>query len=293
MKKYIILSLLIHIGIAAALISWSGISVFEWTQNLLNNVNTEQAIDEEIDEIDETKAVPKKSVRKVSKKKLKKIQKPKKKKPPVVQKKKVKPAPKKVEKAPTVQTETMAQPEVPSVVKEKELAENNQNAEPEVTYNPAEDLSTVEEQEENLVEESFQEMVNEVEQVAESEEDETSESSVQRDFEEINTNPQDLKKIIQEPPSQEDVKSSQALIPVQGNPEWSYPQTARQNKKEGSVFLQYFVDDTGFVDRIQLLKSSGYSILDNEALRVMARQRYQPGQSGWYKHQVDFKLKNM
>ena len=83
------------------------------------------------------------------------------------------------------------------------------------------------------------------------------------------------------------------MVPAPGNPAWVYPKQAQKNKNEGSVFLQYFVDDTGFVDKIKLLKSSGYSILDNEALRVMARQRYQSGQSGWYRHQVDFKLKNM
>ena len=88
------------------------------------------------------------------------------------------------------------------------------------------------------------------------------------------------------------LKNSQELSSLPGNPLPIYPEEARANKYEGSVFLLYFVDAAGLVDKIQLLKSSGHSLLDNEALRVMARQKYESGQEGWYKHQIDFKLED-
>ena len=327
MKKYIILSLFIHIGIGAALISWSDISISEWTQNLFNSFSNEQALD---DSIEIEGDLPKKT------KKVKKIvtQKPKQKVPTITP---PKPALKKtaeptadhsskntiVENSNTENSSEEAIAENSNIessseeiVQTEDTPDVNQDIEPEVKYNPAEDLTAIqqentvapsnnpesakeEEQEESLSEstdsdetETVSKTTSESEPVKE-DSAEPVEPVANRDFEEINTDPQDLKNIIKESPSQAEVKSSQALVPAPGNPGWFYPQQAQKNNNEGSVFLQYFVDDIGFVDKIKLLKSSGYSLLDNEALRVMARQRYQPGQSGWYRHRVDFKLKNM
>lgn len=310
MKKYIFWSLLLHVGIGTALISWSGISISEWTQNLLNNFGIEQNIDETADkteEILEEEPIRKLPIKKQVKKK--KVQKPKAQPIPVV-KKKIEP---KIEDTSTEQADS--NPQENKIVEnsntdnlseetaQTETQEIPQEAKPEVKYNPQEDLTAI--QQENSAppenpeaintqeEENTSESISNNETKTDSEEENTSESVSNRDFEEINTDPQELKKIIQESPPQKEVKSSQMLVPAPGNPQWAYPQQARNNKNEGSVFLQYFVDETGFVDKIQLLKSSGYSTLDNEALRVMARQRYEPGQTGWYRHRVDFKLKNM
>ena len=92
-------------------------------------------------------------------------------------------------------------------------------------------------------------------------------------------------------PDSKEIKSYKTLRQSPGNPKPVYPNQARQNNQQGSVLLLYFVDESGLVDKIQLLKSSGHSLLDNEALRVLSRQQYLPGQSGWYKHRVDFRLK--
>ena len=92
-------------------------------------------------------------------------------------------------------------------------------------------------------------------------------------------------------PESKDIKSYKTLKQSPGNPKPIYPNQARQNNQQGSVLLLYFVDESGLVDKIQMLKSSGHSLLDNEALRVLSRQQYLPGQSGWYKHRVDFRLK--
>lgn len=354
MKKYIFLSLLIHVGIATALISWSGLSVSEWTQSLLSRFSAEQLKDELMETQEESiKQMPmeKKLSKKLSEKKLE----TKKKAERVLQKKTSSSQMSKTQSKPAVRKKTRPKKSVKKIsTVESSLEENSaeertrkenvslpaklenkdnsadektsstaqeetdlpvglDSAEeenlPEVKYNSVEDLKAVD-RENTAPSEALQEGVSDesashsqiepagnnlLEAVSEDKVEtvqKNSESPEDRDFEEINTNPQDLKKIITES-SQKEVKSSQTLVPVPGNPEWSYPQQARQNKKEGSVFLQYFVDDTGFVDKIKLLKSSGYSILDNEALRVMARQKYRPGQSGWYRHRVDFKLKNM
>ena len=292
MKKYIFWSLLLHVGIATALISWSGISVSEWTQNLLNKVGIEKSRDETADLAEETLE---KEPQKIEKNQIKKsviVQKPKeipviknkiKVKEQAVKKDTLNPQDKKI-------SENSKTEDLEKTVKNEIL----QETEPEVQYNPQEDLTAIKQKD-------FESpsMVSVQKNSPESPSDneikmdlrEENEFVSDRDFEEINTDPQELKKIIKDP--QKEVKTSQALVPVPGNPEWAYPQQARNNKNEGSVFLQYFVDETGFVDKIQLLQSSGYSILDNEALRVMARQRYEPGQAGWYKHRVDFKLKNM
>ena len=89
------------------------------------------------------------------------------------------------------------------------------------------------------------------------------------------------------------IKNHQSLRAVPGNPQPNYPKIAQKKNQEGSVLLLYFVDDSGLVEQMQLLESSGYPALDNEALRTLSRQQYLPGQSGWYRHRIDFKLKNL
>ena len=91
--------------------------------------------------------------------------------------------------------------------------------------------------------------------------------------------------------SSSSAKNYTSLLPVSGNPQPVYPESARQKKQQGSVSLLYFVDEGGLVDKIQLTRSSGHAELDNSALRALSRYKYQPGQEGWYKHRVDFQLK--
>ncbi len=338
MKKYIFLSLLIHIGIGAVLISGSGASVSEWTQNLLNRFNADQPIEPVIEEPvieKQEKSLEEESIQKEplqkavarKKKKLKKtVGQQLKKKISVVQSEKTvqKTAPaaeptaekklpreKDTENSNTEKTVQKTAPAAEPTAEKKlprEKDTENSNTEktvqknpvdsseihqiPEVQYNPAENLTAVEQERADSPLGNSEIPTTQEEDVSEFITVEEAEWTESRDFEEINTDPQALKNIIKEEDPAE-IKNSRLLAPAPGNPSWVYPQRAKENKNEGSVFLQYFVDDTGFVDKIKLLKSSGYSILDNEALRIMARQRYQPGQSGWYRHRVDFKLKNM
>ena len=76
-----------------------------------------------------------------------------------------------------------------------------------------------------------------------------------------------------------------------GNPKLDYPQEAREKKLQGTVSIIYFVSSEGLVDRIQLNKSSGHSLLDNFVLRTIARYEFLPQQEGWVQHTVDFVLK--
>ena len=228
MKKYIFLSLLIHFGIAVALISWSGASLSKWTQNLFNSFNTDQTIEpieEQLKEDPPQKTVikKKKNINKIA------VQKIKKKKPPA-KKPQLKPVVRKTTPTPTENvsaeqdtaensntentSEEMVQanpPETPPTADSTDHSEINQNEEPEVKYNPAEDLTAIEQEISDPLETSEsltvqEESASNTETLAE----EDSELAVQRDFEEINTDPQDLKKMIKEE-SPKEVKKQSSL----------------------------------------------------------------------------------
>ena len=76
-----------------------------------------------------------------------------------------------------------------------------------------------------------------------------------------------------------------------GNPSLIYPKQARQAKAQGSLDFIFYVTDQGLVEKIQLKSSSGHRDLDNSVLRTFARYKFQPGQSGWVRHTVEFHLK--
>ena len=88
----------------------------------------------------------------------------------------------------------------------------------------------------------------------------------------------------------ENSRSHSQLRQLTGNPIPVYPKEARKKRWEGTVEVSYYVNSGGFVEKIQLKKSSGHSVLDNAALRALARYRYSPGQEGWVKHPVEFSL---
>lgn len=85
-------------------------------------------------------------------------------------------------------------------------------------------------------------------------------------------------------------RSHTQLKQMAGNPIPSYPKEALKKKWEGRIEVFYYVNPAGFVEKIQLKKSSGHSVLDNAALRALSRYRYQPGQEGWVRHPVEFFL---
>ena len=76
----------------------------------------------------------------------------------------------------------------------------------------------------------------------------------------------------------------------QGLHDLEYPLEARRQNQQGEVVIIYFVDDQGLVEKIQLKKSSGHSLLDNHVLRKVARWRFVNEQPVWVEHKVKFAL---
>lgn len=77
----------------------------------------------------------------------------------------------------------------------------------------------------------------------------------------------------------------------------SYPNVCRENSIAGKVFIKFIVDIEGNVTNAEVIKSSGCTLLDKEALRVIqAMPLWTPGmQSGrkvrtYYNIPINFKL---
>lgn len=48
-----------------------------------------------------------------------------------------------------------------------------------------------------------------------------------------------------------------------------YPEAAREENREGKVFVKFVVDTAGFITQVSVSKTSGYEDLDREAFRVV------------------------
>lgn len=58
----------------------------------------------------------------------------------------------------------------------------------------------------------------------------------------------------------------------------NYPLQAKEKGFQGKVFLKFIVNNDGAIDSVFVLKSSGYRILDNEAIRVIkVMPKWKPG----------------
>ncbi|MFI5322257.1 MAG: energy transducer TonB [Thermodesulfobacteriota bacterium] len=63
---------------------------------------------------------------------------------------------------------------------------------------------------------------------------------------------------------------------------WNYPEESRNRGEEGQLFLIFTIKRNGELANIQLLSSSGYVRLDNEAIRaIRAAAPYSPFPEGW------------
>jgi protein TonB len=59
-----------------------------------------------------------------------------------------------------------------------------------------------------------------------------------------------------------------------------YPVGARQHKQEGVVVLAIEVNREGFPDRIQIVQSSGFQLLDEAAVKAVNQWRFSPARLG-------------
>ncbi len=64
------------------------------------------------------------------------------------------------------------------------------------------------------------------------------------------------------------------------NPELDYPLTARRRHQEGSVVVSVVVSAQGKVVRVALKNSSGFSILDDAALKAVRGWEFKPARKG-------------
>lgn len=66
-------------------------------------------------------------------------------------------------------------------------------------------------------------------------------------------------------------------------PDPHYPAAALRNHYEGTVIVEFMVDESGNLTSVKVQKSSGFPILDEEALAtVKNRWRFTPGRPGYF-----------
>jgi TonB family protein len=53
------------------------------------------------------------------------------------------------------------------------------------------------------------------------------------------------------------------------NTVWDYPESAQKARLDGSLALQFSISRTGIIKQVRLLRSSGYTELDDEAMRAI------------------------
>ena len=87
-------------------------------------------------------------------------------------------------------------------------------------------------------------------------------------------------------------------VPAYGhNPAPEYPGLARRRRYEGTVLLEVLVDATGMVGDIRLADSSGYTVLDQAAVKSVRSWVFKPGRRGdetiemWVRVPVRFELR--
>lgn len=89
-------------------------------------------------------------------------------------------------------------------------------------------------------------------------------------------------------------------VPEYGiNPKPEYPLSARRRGYEGEVVFRVLVLDNGDVGDLEILKTSGFEILDNSAHTALQEWKFIPGKlngrsvSSWVKVPILFRLNNI
>lgn len=70
-----------------------------------------------------------------------------------------------------------------------------------------------------------------------------------------------------------------------------YPEAAVERKKQGTVYVSFVVEKDGSVDNIEVVKSVDDALeLENEAIRVIKKMKWEPGKAKGYPVRVRFTL---
>jgi protein TonB len=59
-----------------------------------------------------------------------------------------------------------------------------------------------------------------------------------------------------------------------------YPTEARRRHQQGVVGLELFINESGALDKVEVVKSSGYPLLDAAAIRAMRQSQFVPAMNG-------------
>ena len=71
----------------------------------------------------------------------------------------------------------------------------------------------------------------------------------------------------------------------------SYPRLARERGIEGEVRLRFRLDSSGNVEAVEIVRSSGYEILDIASIRAVYRAAPMPSVRGWIEVPIAYVLK--
>ena len=71
----------------------------------------------------------------------------------------------------------------------------------------------------------------------------------------------------------------------------NYPRLARERGIEGEVRLRFRLNSAGSVETVEVVKSSGYEILDTASIRAVYRAAPMPSVQGWIEVPIAYVLK--
>jgi protein TonB len=80
------------------------------------------------------------------------------------------------------------------------------------------------------------------------------------------------------PPMEEYVPVTQPTFAVQAT--HVYPPEAARRHQQGSVVLMLYINGSGALDKIEIVKSSGFPLLDEAAIREMKQSKFEPAMDG-------------
>jgi protein TonB len=80
------------------------------------------------------------------------------------------------------------------------------------------------------------------------------------------------------PPTEEYVPVTQPNFAMQAT--HVYPPEAARRHQQGTVVLMLYVNGSGTLDKIEIVKSSGFPLLDEAAIREMKLSKFQPAMDG-------------
>jgi protein TonB len=80
------------------------------------------------------------------------------------------------------------------------------------------------------------------------------------------------------PPTEEYVPVTQPTFAIQAT--HVYPPEAARRRQQGVVVLMLYINGSGTLDKVEIVKSSGFPLLDAAAIKEMKQSRFEPAMDG-------------